>query len=168
VATMAVKITTLLAAALLVATLCTPAAALAARVSMPLSRQSCFVRQHAFMADEAAEAEANPAKVPKAPRVVKPAVPTMNKSDLVSRIATRTGVTKKVANDVLSATMETIVDSVCEGNKVMLVGFGSFTPKSLPAREGRNPRTGEKLQIQGTRFRFEFSFSFSRSSVLSF
>ncbi|KAJ1638028.1 histone-like bacterial DNA-binding protein [Pavlovales sp. CCMP2436] len=75
----------------------------------------------------------------------------MNKSDLVSRIATRTGVTKKVANDVLSATMETIVDSVCEGNKVMLVGFGSFTPKSLPAREGRNPRTGEKLQIQASR-----------------
>jgi len=78
-------------------------------------------------------------------------VPTLNKADLVSRIATRTGVTKKVANDVLSATMDTIVDSVCEGNKVMLVGFGSFAPKSLPARQGRNPRTGEKLQIKASR-----------------
>jgi len=81
----------------------------------------------------------------------KPTVPTLNKADLVSRIATRTGVTKKVANDVLVATVETIIEAVCEGNKVMLVGFGSFAPKSLPAREGRNPRTGEKLQIQASR-----------------
>lgn len=57
---------------------------------------------------------------------------------------------RQVANDLLSATMETVIEAVCEGNKVMLVGFGSFAPKHLPAREGRNPRTGEKLQIQGT------------------
>mmetsp|Transcript_13546 Transcript_13546/g.45897 ORF Transcript_13546/g.45897 Transcript_13546/m.45897 type:complete len:159 (+) Transcript_13546:27-503(+) len=81
----------------------------------------------------------------------KDTVPTVNKAELVSRIAVRSNCTKKIANDVLTAAMESIVESVCEGNKVMLVGFGSFQPKSLPAREGRNPRTGEKLQIQASR-----------------
>lgn len=75
----------------------------------------------------------------------------MNKGELVDQIAQKAGVTKKQADAVLTASIETIMDAVAEGDKVTLVGFGSFEPRDRKAREGRNPKTGEKMEIPATK-----------------
>ncbi|MDV2997015.1 MAG: DNA-binding protein HU [Chroococcidiopsis sp. SAG 2025] len=75
----------------------------------------------------------------------------MNKAELVDVIASKANVTKKDADTILSAITETIVEVVSSGDKVSLVGFGSFEPRQRSAREGRNPRSGEKMQIPATR-----------------
>lgn len=74
----------------------------------------------------------------------------MNKGELVDRIAQRATVTKKQADAVLSAAIETIMEAVSEGDKVTLVGFGSFEPRDRKEREGRNPKTGDKMTIPAT------------------
>lgn len=75
----------------------------------------------------------------------------MNKGDLVDAVAEKASVTKKQADAVLSAALETIMEAVAEGDKVTLVGFGSFEPRERKAREGRNPKTGEKMEIPATK-----------------
>ena len=75
----------------------------------------------------------------------------MNKGELVDSVAERASVTKKQADAVLSAALDAIVDAVSTGDKVTLVGFGSFEPRERQAREGRNPRTGETMTISATR-----------------
>ena len=74
----------------------------------------------------------------------------MNKGELVDAIAEKATVTKKQADAVLSAALETIIDAVSGGDKVTLVGFGSFEPRPRKAREGRNPKTGEAMTIPAT------------------
>lgn len=74
----------------------------------------------------------------------------MNKGDLVDSIASKTAVTKKQADAVLAAALNTIVEAVSSGDKVSLIGFGSFKPRGRQAREGRNPRTGEAMTIPAT------------------
>jgi len=75
----------------------------------------------------------------------------MNKGELVDTVAARADVTKKQADAVLSAALESIMDSVSRQEKVTLVGFGSFEARERKAREGRNPKTGEKMDIPATR-----------------
>ena len=75
----------------------------------------------------------------------------MNKAELVDAIASKTNVTKREADTILSAITETIVEVVSSGDKVSLVGFGSFEPRQRQAKEGRNPKTCEKMQIRATR-----------------
>lgn len=75
----------------------------------------------------------------------------MNKGELVDVIASITNVTKKEADAILTAMVDTIVAEVSLGNKVSLVGFGSFERRERKAREGRNPKTGEKMLIPATR-----------------
>lgn len=75
----------------------------------------------------------------------------MNKGDLIDRIAERTPVTKKQADAVLTAALEAIMEAVSEGEKVTLVGFGSFESRDRKEREGRNPKTGEKMSIPATK-----------------
>ena len=75
----------------------------------------------------------------------------MNKGELVDAVAEKANVTKKQVDAVLSAALETIVDAVAEGDKVTLVGFGSFESRDRKAREGRNPKTGDKMEIPATR-----------------
>jgi DNA-binding protein HU-beta len=75
----------------------------------------------------------------------------MNKAELVNAVSDKAGVTKKQADEILSATIDTIVDTVSKGDKVTLVGFGSFEPRDRKAREGRNPKTGKALKIPATR-----------------
>jgi DNA-binding protein HU-beta len=75
----------------------------------------------------------------------------MNKGELVDQIAQKAVVTKKQADAVLSATIEAIMEAVSEGDKVTLVGFGSFEPRERKAREGRNPKTGDKMEIPATK-----------------
>ena len=74
----------------------------------------------------------------------------MNKGELVEAIASQTNVTKKQADEILTATMDTIIDTVSSGDKISLVGFGSFEPRARAARDGRNPQTGKKLKIPAT------------------
>lgn len=74
----------------------------------------------------------------------------MNKGELVDAIADKANVTKKQADAVLTAALETIVDAVSDGDKVTLVGFGSFERRERKAREGRNPKTGESMEIPAT------------------
>ena len=71
----------------------------------------------------------------------------MNKEELVEQIAKQAKVSKKAAADVLSATIETIEKTVSKGNKVTLVGFGTFEPRKRAARTGRNPQTGKAIKI---------------------
>jgi DNA-binding protein HU-beta len=74
----------------------------------------------------------------------------MNKGELVDAIAIKANVTKKEADAVLSAAIETIVEAVSSGDKVTLVGFGSFEKRDRAQREGRNPKTGETMTIAAT------------------
>jgi DNA-binding protein HU-beta len=74
----------------------------------------------------------------------------MNKGELVDAIAIKANVTKKEADAVLSAVIETIVEAVSSGDKVTLVGFGSFEKRDRAQREGRNPKTGETMTIAAT------------------
>ena len=75
----------------------------------------------------------------------------MNKAELVDAIASKTNVTKKEADSILNAMTQTIVEVVSGGDKVSLISFGSFEPRQRQAKEGRNPKTGEKMQIRATR-----------------
>ena len=74
----------------------------------------------------------------------------MNKGELVDQIAEKSGVTKKQADAILTAALDSIVEAVSSGDKVTLVGFGTFEPRSRKEREGRNPKTGEALKIPAT------------------
>lgn len=74
----------------------------------------------------------------------------MNKAELVDRIAERVEVTKKVIDAVVIVTLESIMETVASGEKVTLVGFGTFDARNRRAREGRNPRTGSKMVIPAT------------------
>ena len=71
----------------------------------------------------------------------------MNKVELVDQIATKSGLTKKDSETALKAFMETIKQTIKKGEKIQLIGFGSFEPVDKAAREGRNPRTKEIIQI---------------------
>ena len=75
----------------------------------------------------------------------------MNKGELIDRVAETANVTKKQANAVLDAIIEAIADAVASGEKVTLVGFGSFEPRDRKARIGRNPKTGEEMDIPAAR-----------------
>ena len=74
----------------------------------------------------------------------------MNKGELIDEIARKADVTKKQADAVLSAALEAIMEAVANGEKVTLVGFGSFESRERKAREGRNPKTGDTMQIPET------------------
>ena len=74
----------------------------------------------------------------------------MNKAVLIKSITDRTDASRKDADAVISAAVDVIIDAVAAGEKVTLVGFGTFERRDRKAREGRNPKTGEKLQIAAT------------------
>ncbi|HOL64583.1 MAG TPA: HU family DNA-binding protein [Accumulibacter sp.] len=71
----------------------------------------------------------------------------MNKSELIDAIAARSDLSKTAATKALDAAIEAVVDAVAKGDTVTLVGFGSFKASTRAAREGKNPKTGEKIQI---------------------
>jgi DNA-binding protein HU-beta len=74
----------------------------------------------------------------------------MNKGELVDKIAEKSGVTKKQADAILTAALESIIEAVSDRQKVTLVGFGTFESRERKEREGRNPKTGETLTIPAT------------------
>ena len=75
----------------------------------------------------------------------------MNKNELINAVAERANITKKDAEIAVSATFEAIADALCEGEKIQLVGFGSFEVKKREARVGRNPKTKEAIEIPATK-----------------
>ena len=76
----------------------------------------------------------------------------MNKADLILKTAETAGVTKAMAEKILDSALATIKTTVCDGQEVRIVGFGTFLTASRKARVGRNPQTGQPLQIAATKF----------------
>ncbi len=75
----------------------------------------------------------------------------MNKTELVSSVAEKAEITKKDAEKVVSALLDSIKDALAAGDKVQLVGFGTFEVRERAARTGRNPKTGEEIKIAATK-----------------
>ena len=75
----------------------------------------------------------------------------MNKAQLIDVVAKNTNVTKKDTEAVLNALTAAITDALKEGDKVQLIGFGTFEAKEVAAHEGRNPQTGETIQIAASK-----------------
>ena len=71
----------------------------------------------------------------------------MNKTELVSSVAEKSELTKKDAEKAVSAVFASIEEALAKGEKVQLVGFGTFEVRERKARTGRNPQTGEEIQI---------------------
>lgn len=74
----------------------------------------------------------------------------MNKSAFVAAIAEKTGSTKKEVEKMVEAYSDVVVGALKEGDKVQLVGFGTFEAKQRASREGINPQTKEKIQIEAS------------------
>lgn len=75
----------------------------------------------------------------------------MNKAQLINAVAAKTGLAKKDVDAVVNATFDTIIDTMKTGDKVQIVGFGRFEVRERPARTGRNPLTGEAIEIAASR-----------------
>lgn len=75
----------------------------------------------------------------------------MNKSDLVAIVAEKMEVTKKDAEVSLNAVVEAITESLVKGEKIQLIGFGSFEVRKRAARKGRNPQTNEEIKIPASK-----------------
>ena len=85
----------------------------------------------------------------------------MTKTDLVNVVAAETEVSKKTVDTVVNAVLDAVANALKENDKVQLIGFGTFEVKTVAAREGHNPKTGETIQIAESK-----KVSFSSSKVL--
>lgn len=75
----------------------------------------------------------------------------MNKTELIAEVALKAELSKKDAEKALNATLDAITEALANGDKIQLVGFGSFETKHREARMGRNPRTNEPMEIAASR-----------------
>ena len=75
----------------------------------------------------------------------------MNKTELIAAAAEQTGLTKKDTEKVINATLDAITAALVKGDKVQVSGFGIFEVKEREARTGRNPRTGEPMEIAASK-----------------
>lgn len=71
----------------------------------------------------------------------------MNKTELIGEVSAKTGMTKKDVEKVINAFFATIEGALKSGDKVQLIGFGTFEVRDRQARKGRNPQTGEEIDI---------------------
>ncbi len=74
-----------------------------------------------------------------------------NKSDVIDGVASKTGLTKKDASAAVEAFLDVVQETLVDGDRVQLIGFGSFEVRDRAARKGRNPQTGEELHIPATK-----------------
>lgn len=74
-----------------------------------------------------------------------------NKQELVNDVATTTGLTKKDAAAAVDAVFASIQDTLAKGDKVQLIGFGNFEVRTRATRKGRNPQTGEEIEIAASK-----------------
>jgi len=75
----------------------------------------------------------------------------LNKTDLVAKVASKANMTKKDVEKVINTLFATIEEALKDGSKVQLVGFGTFEVRERQARKGRNPQTGEEIEIPAAR-----------------
>ena len=75
----------------------------------------------------------------------------MNKAELIAALAQKAELSKKDAEKAVNAFVEVVTDTLKAGDKVQLVGFGTFESKARPARTARNPRTGEEIKIAASK-----------------
>lgn len=75
----------------------------------------------------------------------------MNKTDLINAVADKSELSKKDAGKAVDAVFEAIMDSLSKGEKVQLIGFGNFEVRERAARKGRNPQTGEEIEIAASK-----------------
>ena len=75
----------------------------------------------------------------------------MNKAEFVATIAEKSGLTRKQADAAVAAFTQTVIETLKSGDKVQLMGFGTFEIKDRPARTGRNPATGESIEIAASK-----------------
>ena len=85
----------------------------------------------------------------------------MNKTDLINVVAQEAEISKKAAEAAVNATFDAIAGALKAGDKVQLIGFGTFEVKTAAEREGRNPKTGETIKIAAAK-----KPAFSASKVL--
>jgi len=72
----------------------------------------------------------------------------MNKGDLITKVAENANLTKAQDTDAVNCVLDSVRDSLKDGDKAAILGFGTFSVTHKPARTGRNPRTGESMQIK--------------------
>lgn len=75
----------------------------------------------------------------------------MNKAELVAKVSDKTEYSQKVCDEIVKAVIETVSESLADGDSVALIGFGTFSVSERAAREGKNPATGEKIKIPATK-----------------
>ncbi len=75
----------------------------------------------------------------------------MNKAELINAVAEKSGLSKRDSEQAVSAVIDVITDSLCQGDKVQLVGFGAFEVRERAQRMGRNPKTKESIEIPASR-----------------
>lgn len=75
----------------------------------------------------------------------------MTKSDLIASVAEKAGITKKAAGEYIEAVIDSVSEALSKGDKVQLVGFGTFEVRNRLARQGRNPRTKEVISIPASK-----------------
>ena len=75
----------------------------------------------------------------------------MNKTELVAKVAETTELTKKDATKAVDAVLDAIAGALKDGDKVQLIGFGNFEVRERAARKGRNPQTGEEIEIASSK-----------------
>ena len=75
----------------------------------------------------------------------------MNKTELVAAVATKADLSKKDAEAAVKAVLDAVTEALADGEKVALVGFGTFEVKERAARTGKNPRTGEAIEIPASK-----------------
>ena len=74
-----------------------------------------------------------------------------NKADLIDGVASKSGLTKKDATAAVEGLFDVVTETLAEGERVQIIGFGSFEVRDRAARKGRNPQTGEEIQIPATK-----------------
>lgn len=75
----------------------------------------------------------------------------MNKAELIAAMAEKAELSKKDSEKALKAFIDVVTDELVKGEKIQLVGFGTFEVSERPAREGRNPQTGETMEIKASK-----------------
>lgn len=76
---------------------------------------------------------------------------TVTKADLINQVAARSGLTKKDAGQAVDALFDSVTEALSNGGRVQIVGFGTFEVRERAARRGRNPQTGQEIEISARR-----------------
>eukprot|EP00555_Chaetoceros_dichaeta_P013639 CAMPEP_0198262570 /NCGR_PEP_ID=MMETSP1447-20131203/11053_1 /TAXON_ID=420782 /ORGANISM="Chaetoceros dichaeta, Strain CCMP1751" /LENGTH=145 /DNA_ID=CAMNT_0043950857 /DNA_START=73 /DNA_END=510 /DNA_ORIENTATION=+ len=106
-----------------------------------------FLTTHSTVAKEGTSASPTNRTAKKDDKIVE----TVRKPEFISKIAEKSGLTKADSEAALSAILETISEEVAAGKKISMVGFGTFKLTERAARLGRNPKTGEEIQIKASK-----------------